>query len=623
MDLLLPQRLAGVDLRTSESFDCEDGFGYGPFQKRTLLLILLGFFSFNTQAAVVPLVTGDVDHWCKPLAGFNISAADWKNIAIPTEADGRFSRCRIYERCKPPVQPSSSTEDGRIGAGQAEAGWWYSRCFLGERELNDTNDTSDAPCDEWDYDIRTAETSAVSYWNMVCHRRSLPAALVTLQNTGSVVLLTLLGVFVDYVGRRAMLVGSAVAVVTCTVCTMVSTSYVCYAVARFFNGGSVSAFAVFAFLIPFEVMTHTNRPQQGLFLAVVSSATGEVWKAIVKSMVVDWRLKQAIFLAPMAFLLPALSVARESPRWLVAKGRLDAAEAVMMQAANTNNFPIATTACLVRKLREQVEKRKGLEGADKDDLIDCHSLRRRALAMFFVCFCISFVYYVSTLSTARLGAFWIPGFTAVVTLLSYAAMHFLITGVALITVLTSCFVLMGIIQCALSIAACARLGTIIKVLLVLSQGSSIVIFIHCCTYVLELFPSAVRGGAICWALASGRVAATCASMTFVLKPTGHEDVLFAVTGLFMFVCLRVIRVLPRTTVVEEAKIVTRRASDSTRMTVDHMKQTLVRQIEEKALKTPSSESSKSSGRKRRKRGASRIPGSSKTSRSFCTDHVQK
>ncbi|XP_050024594.1 solute carrier family 22 member 7-like [Dermacentor andersoni] len=245
MDLFLPQRLAGVDLRTSESFDSEEGFGHGPFQKRTLLLILLGVFSITSQTTLVPLLTADVDHWCKPPAGFNISAADWKNIAIPTEANGRFSRCRVYERCKPPADPSSPIQDRKIGAGPAEAGWWYSRCFLGQRELDDTNDTLDAPCEEWDYDVRTAETSAVSYWNMVCHRRFLPAALVTLHNTGSAISLILLGAFVDYVGRRAMLVGSAVAVVTCTVWTMVATSYVSYAMARLLNGASVAAYAIF------------------------------------------------------------------------------------------------------------------------------------------------------------------------------------------------------------------------------------------------------------------------------------------------------------------------------------------------------------------------------------------
>ncbi|KAL1437528.1 hypothetical protein MTO96_048909 [Rhipicephalus appendiculatus] len=90
MDLLFPQKLAGADLRTSESFDCAEAFGHGPYQKRMLLLILLGMFSVNCQTLVVSLITGDVDHWCKQPDGFNISVADWKNIAIPMESDGTF-----------------------------------------------------------------------------------------------------------------------------------------------------------------------------------------------------------------------------------------------------------------------------------------------------------------------------------------------------------------------------------------------------------------------------------------------------------------------------------------------------------------------------------------------------
>ncbi|KAH7931572.1 hypothetical protein HPB49_026439 [Dermacentor silvarum] len=202
----------------------------------------------------------------------------------------------------------------------------------------------------------------------------------------------------------------------------------------------------------------------------------------------------------------------------------------MMQGAKSNNFPIAVTACLMEKLRKQIKDRAGQEGADKDDLIDCHSLRRRALAMFVVCFSISFAFYVHAFSTAQYNEYWIPCFTVVVTLATYVAMHFLIAGVALVTVLTACFLLTGFIQCVLSIAAATEFDTITKALLVLSKGISNVLLVHCYTYVLELFPSAVRAGAACWAFASGRVSAIFAAMTFVLKPAGREDVVFAVCG---------------------------------------------------------------------------------------------
>ncbi|KAH7932646.1 hypothetical protein HPB49_000389 [Dermacentor silvarum] len=131
---------------------------------------------------------------------------------------------------------------------------------------------------------------------MVCQECLRPAAPVALQNTGAVLFLILAGAFVDCVGRRALLLGSAAAVVTCTVCTFAATDYVRYAVVRFLTGVSVAVHTIFTSLIPVS-----------------------------------------IFLPPTALLLPAVSTARESPRWLVAKGRLDAAEAVMTQAVKSQS----------------------------------------------------------------------------------------------------------------------------------------------------------------------------------------------------------------------------------------------------------------------------------------------
>ncbi|XP_050046671.1 solute carrier family 22 member 7-like [Dermacentor andersoni] len=275
MDVLLPQRLAGTDLRTSESFDCEEAFGHGPFQKRMLVLILLGLFSAHCQTMMISLVTDDVDHWCKPQAGFNISEADWKNIAIPIEADGRFSRCRIYERCKPPSEHADSAEHHNIGAVLTGADEGHSRCF------QDTSDSRDVPCEGWDYDVRSAETSVVSSWNMVCDQRLLPATLVAVQNAGAVVSLILAGAFVDYVGRRVMLLSSAAAVMTCMVCTFAATNYVRYAVVRFLTGASVAVHTIFTCIIPFEGMTRAYRPQQVLLMAVLGLTLCEIWSVII------------------------------------------------------------------------------------------------------------------------------------------------------------------------------------------------------------------------------------------------------------------------------------------------------------------------------------------------------
>ncbi|XP_070382650.1 solute carrier family 22 member 13-like [Dermacentor albipictus] len=346
-------------------------------------------------------------------------------------------------------------------------------------------------------------------------------------------------------------------------------------------------------------MTHVHRPQQLLLLAVMGLTLSEVWIIIVKSMVVDWRLKQIICLAPTALLLPALFTTRESPRWLVAKGRLEVAKAVVMHGAKTNNVPIAVTACLVEKLRKQIKNQVGRESADRESLLGRNSLRRRALAMLVVCFSISFVFFSDAFSTAQYKESWIPSLTVVVTLATYLAMHFLITDVALVRVLTACFLLTGIIQCAISIAAGSDFGIIVKTLLVLSKGITNVLIVHCFACVLELFPSAVRTGVACWVLASGRVSAMFVAVILVLKPAGREDVVFGFAGLFLFASLPVIRALPCATVVGEPRIVVRRPSDSSRMCMDHMKRTLEKRCLRKKPKTSRLDSSRSSWKSRK------------------------
>ncbi|KAL1425165.1 hypothetical protein MTO96_019325 [Rhipicephalus appendiculatus] len=608
MALLFLNQLAGVDLRTSESFDCEECFGHGPYQKRMLFLVLLGTFMAHCQTLVVSLVTGDVDHWCRPPDGFNISATEWKHIAIPMDTDGRFSRCRVYERCKPPTEHDALVSRQHIDAVTSELESWYNRCFPDQAQ--DINSTRDAPCEAWDYDVRTAETSAVSSWNMVCDRRQMRVFLVSLPSSGSIVALVLVGAFADYFGRRTLLLGSAAMMFTCTICTFVATDYAYYAMACFLAGCSVAVNGVLTFIVPFESMTHAHRPQQVLLLGAIGVALNEVWAVIINLVVVHWRLKQVILFAPGALLLPTLCFARESPRWLVAKGRLDAAEAVMMRAARTNNFPLAATACLVQKLKEQLKNDAGCKSVDRGDLLDARSLQRRALAMFVICFSISFVFFVDLVSVVKYKEIWISIFTVVVTLLAYAVMHSLITDETLVTVLSVCFVLVGGMQCALSIAAAAGLGKPTKALLVLSKSVSNVVLLHCLTYVMELFPSALRAGVGCWSFACVRFATICATFIFVLKPAGYEDVLFAITALFPFASLLMVRYLPKTTVVEDAKIVARDPAGSNKMCVEHMKRTLEGKVLRKRSQAPSMESTRSSNRRRPKNTGSSSSSSS-------------
>ncbi|KAH7932586.1 hypothetical protein HPB51_029215 [Rhipicephalus microplus] len=390
MDLFFPQRLARYDLRTSESFDCQEAFGYGPFQRRLFILLILSAFSLISQTSILTIVFGDVDHWCRRPRGSNISATEWKNIAIPLEADGRLSHCRIYERCLPLVDLNFPS--GMDSVMHAQLDQLYNEC------LNAANDTRDVPCKEWDYDDSVADSTAVSTWNMVCHQRLIKTTVVALQYAGAVIIVLTSGMYADSLSRKSCLVASASALVATTVCSVLANTYHVYALARFLAGGLTAVSEIFSIVIPFEVTTHAHRPQQVILWHLVGVFLAQLWEILMIRMPMFWQLKQLVFLAPSALLLPVSFTAPESPRWLVAKGRLREAETVMMQAAETNNFPLPDTAALIDKLKEQVEPRM-VTASDKE-ILDTNSLRRRALALFFAYFSMAFSYYVAVFATA-------------------------------------------------------------------------------------------------------------------------------------------------------------------------------------------------------------------------------
>ncbi|KAL1428434.1 hypothetical protein MTO96_002811 [Rhipicephalus appendiculatus] len=427
MDLFFPQRLARYDLRTSESFDCQECFGYGAFQKRLFILLILSGFSLISQTSIVTIVFGDVDHWCKRPRGFNISAAEWKNIAIPLEADGRLSQCRVYERCMPPADLNFPNRQRMDNDMRAQPDWWYNECLNAASEA--VNDTREITCEEWEYEDSMADSTAVSTWDLVCHRRLIRIAIVALQYAGSVLFLVTTGMYGDSLSRWICLVASAAALLATTVCTCLANTYYVYALARFLAGGLTAVNEVFSVVIPFEVATHAHRPQQVILWHLVGVFLAQLWEIVMTRAPMSWSLKQLVFLAPTALLLPVSFTAPESPRWLVTKGRLREAEAVMMQAAEANNFPLPSTAALMDRLKEQVEARTRSPKASDKEILDTNSLRRRALALFFAFLSMSFSYYVAVFATALIHETWVPYGVLAATLFACGATHVLVTGI--------------------------------------------------------------------------------------------------------------------------------------------------------------------------------------------------
>ncbi|KAH9380405.1 hypothetical protein HPB48_017600 [Haemaphysalis longicornis] len=536
MNLLHPVRRSTTGLIISESFDCYDAFGHGVFQFQMIVLVISAILALNCHSLVMPVIARDIDHWCKQPRDSNVSSADWRNHFIPIEADGRPSRCDVY------------------------------------KHLNDSSEADVIPCREWEYGSGS-ETTVVSTWNLVCHRRVLLVATLAVQNTGSIVFAAIAGPLTDYIGRVPVTYASLGLLLASTIGSGFVTSYVIHTVFRFFCGGSVLVLSLAILTILFEMTTHDRRPLDVVFAGTISFVLSDVWVIITMPLELHWVVKHAIFLAPALIPVAAFFVVNESPRWLVAIGNLDEAEHVMLEGAKLNRFPLANTACLMVKLRELVNNTDHESiGHNEEGVFRECSLQRRLLIMIAAHFSLTFSLYTVIFSVPQDKAA-VRNVSFVMLLLVYCLIHVLTTRMPLVQVIRFCFLMLGGFQCLISAGLGSQPTVVVEGLAALSRAFATVGIFVSIVYVLELFPTAVRGTAISWTLAGGRVGAVCASMVFVLRKDGRGDVAFFLSGCALFWSLLALRYLPRATGVECAKNKARQHTNQRQILIDDMKRT--------------------------------------------------
>ncbi|KAK8765480.1 hypothetical protein V5799_031908 [Amblyomma americanum] len=539
MDLLCPGRLEGRDLLASEEFDCNDGFGHGVFQRRMLALYALSLFCLSSHIYSIPLIAKDVDHWCKRPPHANVSTLDWKHVAIPLEADGHPSRCRMYEH------------------------------------PNDLNDTSTVPCTAWDYDDELAVTSVVSQWDLVCDRKFMLYAVPIVSIFSVAAFGITAGSAADARGRRPVLMTSVGVLLVSTVGLCVATTYAVHSAMKVIASGSVSAANIVTGVLLFEVTTHENRPLHVVVAGAVAVVITDLWGAIMGPMKVHWALKQAVFLAPTYLSASTLCLVIESPRWLVSKARYRATEDAMLAAADANKFPLQNTASLMNKLKAKAAGKSDQSNRSFDlDVLQGVSVRKRSLVAFFSCFSIYFVLRVVVLSSVMRAATILPWISFGVVALSLAAMLFVITKVTMLVFISTCFAMLGVVLCLLSLASGLEPVILSQALAVCAKALGLIGNIVWGAYSLELFPTAVRGTAFGWIYGFGGLGAVSAAVIVRLKAVGREDVVFAVSGSLMFASLLAVGMLPRNTTVECARTAVRRASFSKQQSMEHMRNTL-------------------------------------------------
>ncbi|KAK3593131.1 hypothetical protein CHS0354_018261 [Potamilus streckersoni] len=141
-------------------------------------------------------------------------------------------------------------------------------------------------------------------------------------------------------------------------------------------------------------------PSKRLWAGIVSeyfSAVGELVVGGIAYTVRDWKYIELITGASCAIYLLYWWFIPESPRWLLSKGRIEEAEAILQYAAKVNKVTIPD-----KLLDQDILNTKVAEGK-LWDIFSSRVVLLRTLIIFFNWMVVSMVYYELSLNTGNLG----------------------------------------------------------------------------------------------------------------------------------------------------------------------------------------------------------------------------
>ncbi|XP_068227579.1 beta-alanine transporter isoform X2 [Palaemon carinicauda] len=357
---------------------------YGTYQKLVLWFLLLpgtmpcGFHAYNQL-----FMAFKPKHWCNvpELDDKDLSLEAMKNISIPyNNVSGEYSSCQRYDYNFTQYMSSSRYLDGG-------------------GILGPPPDAEIIPCDKgWHYDLPEYSTSVVSDWDLVCDDSFYPTLALVLLGASGLVGNYIFGYIQDGCGRRPaffiyLLIESAFGIATAFAPT-----FTWWVVCRVGVGFTVPAIMSTPMVLAIELVGPGQRTYTTVIMNVAYSCT-LIMLAGVAYLVRDWaQLSLATTIPFLAFFF-FWCVLPESPRWLLANGRLEEAEKIMKKMARVNRKQLPEN--YMANLRRKHEIEKYMTGKEDEkvkrsygvrDLFRTRNLCRKTSIITFIWFTNTSVY---------------------------------------------------------------------------------------------------------------------------------------------------------------------------------------------------------------------------------------
>uniref|UniRef100_A0A1E1X6Q2 Putative organic cation/carnitine transporter n=1 Tax=Amblyomma aureolatum TaxID=187763 RepID=A0A1E1X6Q2_9ACAR len=354
---------------------------YGKFQRGVFWFGLMRGIPMGFHLVVSSFFLPDINYWCSPPA--DVLASNW-----------------TLDSWKALTLAHNSSLVKSDGVGRRE-------CFMHPAKVIDDRVvlTEGAPvsCVKWEYGSSFSGHSLVQQWDLVCERAWMRSLVQSSIMAGMLLGCLVCSALGDRLGRRPLVVGSCALTLVAGLVAAVAPAFDVFLGARLVLGISLALTQTSAFCLLVEVTGPKHRTSTAMAFTLGFNVSLLVLPGIVLSLK-NWQHIQIAITLPFIAILIWAWFLPESPRWLVATGRMKEAASTILRAASANGTQIPDLDSVLSQLRKKILKEK--EEAEKvryTDLVRFPKVRCYSFILIFSCMCSGAVFYGIQLSVTSFG----------------------------------------------------------------------------------------------------------------------------------------------------------------------------------------------------------------------------
>lgn len=260
---------------------------------------------------------------------FYYSDDDFVTIGTPNYSLASDTSCHVYDYI-------NDTYSGNEASS--------CQAYIDDILTNKTGSIIDLKCshDNLIFDSEVVTSSIVTEYGLTCDKKFIKNVIGAVYMVGLMVGSLGFGLLADKIGRmKALMVGLCLTSISGSLGAFMP-DVISFGIMRFLSGVGAKGL----FMIAFVLCVEFTGPKYSAYLGIaieIPFALGEMVLGLQAYFVRDWMQLQLVAYAPIILACLLYFVIPESPRWLLASGKMDEAKQIAIKGGDSNGIKVCAS----------------------------------------------------------------------------------------------------------------------------------------------------------------------------------------------------------------------------------------------------------------------------------------